>query len=312
MIIKKDFFIGKKFLITGPSGFIGNHFVEKLVTYRANVSVIIRNRDNFCQNVIRYTGDIRNPDFVENCIVSSQPDYIFHLAASKDRNEDIQTIYSSIETNLLGSLNILSVATKVKSIQAIIIIGTAEEYGNNKIPFKETLRESPITPYSFSKTCVSHLSELFFQSYNTPIIIIRPTIAYGPGQGLEMFIPSLITSLLNNIPFDMTLGEQTRDFVYIDDLINAVILAIQNNKAKGQIINIGSGNPVKIRDIALEIENRIGNKDLIHYGAKPYRINEIMDYCVDTRKAEILLGWKATTSLKDGLEKTIAHYKLEK
>ena len=107
----------------------------------------------------------------------------------------------------------------------------------------------------------------------------------------------------------MTLGEQTRDFVYVTDLVEAMILASGNTNAHGQIINIGSGFPTKIADIAQTVEKIIGKRGLVNLGGKPYRKNEVMNYYIDPKKAEHLLGWKAKTSLEEGLNRTIAYYK---
>lgn len=305
----ESFFLHKKILITGAGGFIGRHLLHQLQTYGAQISTIGRNHNNFSQEIEQYAIDIKDTCAINECLQKCQPDHIFHLAAYKDRNESIQAFYSSVETNVIGTLNLFSAAKDVTSVQSIVTLGTAEEYGNNIPPFDEKLRECPVTPYSFSKLCVSQMGELFFHLYNLPVIIVRPTLAYGPGQGTDMFLPSLITSLLENKPFDMTLGEQTRDFVYVADLVEAMILASGNTNALGQIINIGSGVPIKISDIAQTIEKIIGKRGLVKLGGKSYRKNEVMDYYIDPKKAEHLLGWKAKTSLEEGLNRTIAYYK---
>jgi len=303
------YFRDRRILITGASGFIGRHLLHQLRTYGSRIATISRNNYDFPIDVEQYIVDIKDTYAVYECLEKSQPEYIFHLAAYKERKEGIQAFYSSIETNLIGTLNIFSAAKEVSAVQSIVTLGTAEEYGNNISPFSEKLRESPVTPYSFSKSCTSHMAELFFQLYNLPVIIVRPTLAYGPGQGMDMFLPSLVTSLLEDNPFTMTSGEQTRDFVYVADLVDALILASQNTKSHGQIINIGSGVPIKLSDIADKIEKMIGKKDLIHFGGKAYRSNEIMEYYVDIKKAENILGWKAKTSIEDGLKETIAYYR---
>ena len=309
MFNPENFFLNKKFLITGAGGFIGRHLLHQLQTYGAHISTISRNHNNFPKEIEQYTIDIKDTFAINECLQKCQPDHIFHLAAYKERDDSIQAFYSSVETNVIGTLNLFSAAKDTTSVQSIVTLGTAEEYGNNILPFNEKLRECPVTPYSFSKLCVSQLGELFFHLYNLPVIIIRPTLAYGPGQGTDMFLPSLITSLLDNKPFNMTLGEQTRDFVYVADLVEAMILASGNTNALGQIINIGSGVPIKISDIAQTIEKIIGKRGLVKLGGKSYRKNEVMDYYIDPRKAETLLGWKAKTSLKEGLNRTIAYYK---
>jgi nucleoside-diphosphate-sugar epimerase len=303
------FFLKKRVLITGASGFIGRHLIQQLHEYGAQISTISRNRSDFPQKIEQYAINITNTRAIHDCIQNSQPDYIFHLAAYKKRDAGIQAFYSSVETNLIGSLNVFSAAKDVHSIQSIVTVGTAEEYGNNKPPFNEQLRECPVTPYSFSKLCVSHMGELFFHLYNLPVIIVRPTIAYGPGQGMDMFLPSLISSLLDNKPFDMTFGKQTRDFVYVSDLVEALILASRNTNAQGQIINIGSGVSIRLADVAEKIEKMLNKKGLVNLGGKPYRKNEVMDYHVDLTKAQHLLGWTPKISLEEGLTNTIAHYK---
>jgi len=304
-----NFFLNRRVLITGGTGFIGSHLIQQLHASGAIISIISREKKCDLAETNQYTGDIRDSSFVTECMIDFNADYIFHLAAYKERSESIQAFYSAIETNLIGSLNIFSAAKETNSVKFIVALGTAEEYGNNIPPFDEKLRECPVTPYSFSKSCVSHLGELFFHLYNLPVIIIRPTLAYGPGQGNDMFVTSLITSLLDDKPFDMTLGDQTRDFVYVDDVVDSLILAAKNSQAKGQIINIGSGIPIKIGDIAKKIETIIGKKGLINLGGKQYRKNEVMEYYVDLKRADNILGWKAKTSLDDGLLKTIDYYR---
>ena len=296
-------------LITGASGFIGRHLIQH--TYQKDLTIHAINRKiaSFSIPVHQYNGNLLERKFVNECLQEAQPEIIFHFAAYKERSMDITSFYESIKTNLLGTLNLFSSSLDLPSLKAIIVLGTAEEYGNNIPPFDEKFRESPVTPYSFSKVCVSHMGELFFHLYNLPVTILRPTLAYGPGQGTEMFLPSLITSLLENKPFEMTLGEQTRDFVYVTDLVEALILASRNTKAHGQIINIGSGIPIKLADIVEKIEDMIGKKGLVNLGGKPYRNNEIMEYYADVKKAEDILGWKAKTSIEDGLKETIAYYR---
>lgn len=296
-------------LITGAGGFIGRYLINRLLAEDTHISTIGRHYYDLPKEIDQHIIDIRDTRAVTNCIRIIRPDRIFHLAAYKERNITTESFSPAIKTNLIGSLNLFTAAKKIGSVQSIVILGTAEEYGNTTQLFKEGAREIPVTPYSFSKVCTSHLAELFYRLYDTPIVILRPTLAYGPGQGTEMFLPALITSLLNDKPFEMTMGEQTRDFIYIDDLVNALIAASTNSGAIGEVINIGSGNPRKLIDVAREVEKIVGKPGLVLAGAKPYRKNEVMDYCADISKAKEILEWKPKTPFKDGRFKTIEYYR---
>jgi len=305
----KKIFLDRRVLVTGASGFIGQHLVRELHSRGAHITTISRNPAKLPHDITQCNLDIGNSAAVDTCFSECRPEYIFHLAAYKDRVESIQAFHASIDTNVKGSLNIFSAAHTLECVKSIITLGTAEEYGSHPPPFSEIMRESPVTPYSFSKVCTTHLGELFSQLYGIPVTIIRPTLAYGPGQGSDMFLPSLITTLLQDKPFTMTYGDQTRDFIFIADLVEALIIAAQNPQIQGQILNIGTGIPIKLSDITHKIERMLGKEGLVRLGERPYRKNEIMEYYVETKKAKELLGWKAKTSIDDGLRETITYYR---
>ena len=295
-------------LITGASGFIGRHLLQNITPDTTEIHTISRKKATFSRPVHQHNGDISDEQFVRRCITETEPDIIFHLAAYKARILTTEAFYASFQSNLMGTLNILHQAENLPSLKSIVVLGTAEEYGNIETPFREGFREMPVSPYSLSKLYVSHLCELFNRLNDLPVTVLRPTLAYGPGQGADMFLPSLIIALINNRHFDMSPGDQTRDFIFVDDLVEALILASVNTKVHGQIINIGSGIPVKLANLAMNLEKMLNRNGLVHHGSIPYRKNEIMEYCVDLRKAEGLLHWRAKTSLEAGLEKTIAYY----
>jgi len=213
-----------------------------------------------------------------------------------------------VSVNLIGTLNLFESLKNISSCRSIIVAGTSEEYGNNQVPFKEYYKEDPISPYSFSKVSVSYLCKMLFNIYKLPIIVLRPTLAYGHGQKETMFIPTLIKTLLRNENFIMTPGEQTRDFVFIDDLVNAYVQAGVSEGHFGEIFNIGSGKAYKIKDIAYKIASFLNKQNLLKIGAKDYRKSEIMSYFVDISKAKNCLNWTPKIEIDEGLKKTIEWY----
>ena len=294
-------------MITGGSGFIGRHLQKTLSDYGAIISIIDKNPAHVkSANVIQC--DICNYENLKSAIQDISPEIVFHLAAYIDRTSEFNIIRKMIEVNLVGTLNLLESLKDSPSCKSIVIAGTSEEYGNNQVPFKEDYREDPVSPYSFSKVSISYLSKMLFNIYKFPIVILRPTLAYGPGQEETMFIPALIKTLLRNERFMMTPGEQTRDFIYIDDLVNAYMKAGISDGYFGEIFNIGSGKAYKIKDVAYRIASFLNKESLLEVGAKDYRKAEIMSYDADISKAKSCLNWMPQIDIDEGLKRTVESY----
>ena len=216
-----------------------------------------------------------------------------------------------MEENLFGTLNLIEACVDKPYIQRFVAIGTCEEYGQVKPPFHEAMRESPVSAYSLSKASVTHLLQTFYRTHHFPAVVLRPSLAYGPGQSTDMFLPALIETLLIGKRFGMSAGEQTRDYVYRDDLIEAVLLASTRPEAIGKVINVSSGVPVLLKEIArltaLTIDKDAEN--LLDIGKMDYRANEIMDYVAGYQLAENILGWRPRTTLHDGLTATVEYFR---
>jgi UDP-glucose 4-epimerase len=302
-------FRDKKVLVTGGSGFVGGHLTGQLVAAGAEISVIDRASSKTGSAVHEMIGDLRDKAFVEEAVGVCRPEFVFHLAATKDRSSEIAEFYHAIEVNLLGTLNLLTSLSVVDGLRACIVVGTAEEYGHNKCPFREDMREMPVSSYSFSKLCVTQLCATLSRLHHIPVTVIRPTLAYGPGQDTSMFLPSLITALIKNNPFPMTRGEQTRDYIYVTDLLDALIQAALAEPHQGSIFNVGSGKPVTVAEVAAIVSGILGNKDLIKLGAREYRPGEIMEYAVDNTKARETFGWSPKVDFRDGLLRTVNYYR---
>ena len=296
-------------LITGGR-FIGKYLIRKLLALNYQVFILQRSEIAIPAQAVQFNGDIQNAQFVNDVIQQVQPEVIFHLAACKDRQQNLKSIRQTLEVNLMGTCNIFEACSQINTLQSIIVMGTAEEYGNSALtPFQESQRERPISGYSLSKTCQTYLCETLARIHGLPVVVLRPSIVYGPEQGLEMFLPSLISALLKGDEYRMTLGEQTRDFIYIDDLINAMTASMEAKNIFGQIINIGCGHSVKIGFIAEYIAGALGKASLLKLGAIPYRKEEIFEYKINIKKAKKLLNWAPLVSIEEGLKKTLSYYK---
>ena len=296
---------GKRILITGGSGFIGGHLVSQIVSQSESVAVISRTARNLPEGVTTFVGDLRDQAFVRDAVQHFCPNVIFHLGGFKERSNSPAAFSAAIDVNISGTLNLLLAAGTLSSLEIVVTLGTASEYGQIATPYVEGTREQPMNPYAFSRQCVTHLCELFHATQGLPVAILRATMAYGPRQGADMFVPALIGALLAEKTFPMTAGEQTRDYVFVSDVVQALFLAATKPQAVGRIINIGGGQPVVIADLARKIERMVGTSGKVLIGALPYRPGEAMDYSVDTSLGHELLRWTPQVSLEEGLQATI-------
>lgn len=301
----------KKILITGSSGFVGTNLINELKSKNFEIAVIDHNDNQNFKTITKYIGDICNYNFLENVILEFQPNKVFHLAAYKERSPNIKSMSIALKVNLIGTLNLYQALLKVSSLESIVTLGTTDEYGESNPPFNESLKEIPSSNYGFSKLCVTKLSEFFNRNFKLPVVVLRPTIAYGPHQGQDMFIPSLIKTLLNNSKYKMTPGDQKRDFIFISDLIDAIIIVSNNIVYNGKIFNVGSGSPIKIKDVAIYIAKYLNKEKHLSLGAIPYRDREVMDYNISLDKIFKYSEWRPKVSLKKGLKLTIDYFKID-
>ena len=149
------------------------------------------------------------------------------------------------------------------------------------------------------------LKALYYKE-NFPSLIIRPSVVYGEGQETKMFLPALANAVKNNISFDMTMGEQYRDYIYVEDLVEAIIILLSKKNLKlGEIINITYGKSFKLKEIAVKLANFIydNGESILKIGNIDYRDTEVMNYHTSNKKVKDLLGWYPKTNLTIGLKK---------
>jgi nucleoside-diphosphate-sugar epimerase len=215
-----------------------------------------------------------------------------------------------IEANIKGTLNLLRGVIEEKIIlECFVNTGSSEEYGNGPVPFSEDQRERPVSPYSASKVAATYFCQMIYRSMGLPIVTLRPFLVYGPNQDTDMFIPSLIQHCLEGKDFPMTEGDQTREFNYIDDIIEAYFLAASCPQAAGEVINIGNGIEYRIKDVAEKIVDMMGNPIKLLIGALPKRPGEAKHFFCSNEKTREILVWSPKISLDEGLARTITWYR---
>jgi UDP-glucose 4-epimerase len=304
-----DIWRGKRVLVTGGAGFIGCHLVRALRAAGAQLGLMLRRPWPEFEGQQVFIGDLREREFVTVAVTTLQPEVVFHLAASRARSLTATAFTEAIDINLIGTLNLLEALEHASHIKRIVLLGTAEEYGRGPVPFREDVRESPVSAYSLSKLSATHLAQTMAFNLGLPAMVLRPSVAYGPEQREDMFLPALIRTLLRGERFAMTAGEQTRDFVYIDDLVQALGRAGLSENTSGEVINVGGGQAIRIADLVDHVERMTDTIGQAQRGAVAYRPGEAMNYQLDIAKAEKLLEWRPQTSLEQGLQRTVAWYR---
>ena len=313
-------------LITGSEGFIGSHLTEKLVKlgHKVKCTVLYNSFNSYgwledidkdiLKEIEVCFGDIRDFCFVKKNLKNC--DSVIHLAALVGIPYSYISPKSYIETNIVGTLNILE-AAKEQNLDRIIHTSTSEVYGSAKfIPINEKHSLNGQSPYSASKIGADQLANSYYLSYGTPVTTLRPFNTYGPRQSLRAIIPTIITQILNNSK-KINLGslKPTRDFSYVSDTVSAFVAALKSTNSSGETINIGSGTEISIKKLAELILKVVNKKITITSEEKRKRPkkSEVSRLCCSNKKALKLLKWKpryaGKKDMEIGIKETVEWFK---
>ena len=308
-----------KILITGGAGFIGSHLCDKYIKNGDTVLCL----DNFMngnlmniRHLLNYrnfkliNGDIRDFDLLEKMM--RDVDAVFHLAAQIHVDRSIIEPKLTYEINVLGTQNILEVA-RMYDVEKVIHASTSEVYGSAQYALMD--EKHPLNaphPYGASKIAADRMCYAYIETYGMNICIMRPFNLYGPrqkdsgyGGAISLFTKRVLSNMPPIIYGD---GEQTRDYTYIDDIVDAYDI-ILNNKPIREPINFGTGKEIKIIDLANEIIELCGKKGNIKPVHVEPRPGEVQRLIANISKAKELLGWKPNYTIEEGLKKFIDWYK---
>ncbi|AEG60225.1 NAD(P)-dependent oxidoreductase [Desulforamulus ruminis] len=298
-------------MVTGAGGFIGRHLLKRLTGETVEIGALVRNKDPLSfmptHKVSLLCGDLLDEVRLRKIIKEFSPDQVFHLAGVRPRGKTRKIVQQAYQGNLTATMNLLG-CLQESSCRAIVLLGSTEEYGLGPGPFREDQPPCPVSAYGASKAAANQWALLNHRYFNDPISVVRPTLVYGPGQRNHLFLGQLMESLAQGQPFAMTAGEQKRDFLFVDDLVETLCLVAEKPETRGRVLNIGSGRSISIREVAEKVGCLMGRQSLLKIGALDYSPEDPFDYRVDISLAHRLLKWKPRTTLEEGLQKTIQWY----
>lgn len=295
---------GIKVLVTGATGFVGTNLVRRLVDEGARVSIISRSKTML--DAVR--ADLLDYGSLVQAMEKIEPEKVFHLGAFVDLNRDYQTATKCVQTNIQGTLNLLE-ASKGRELSSFVYLGTYEVYGFNPTPFDEEQPVNPVSPYSISKVSGEHLCKLYNNLYGLPVILLRLSHLYGPQQDPERLIPYVVRCALRNEEIKLTAGDQTRDYLFVEDAVKAILKSSISDRAVSGLFNIGSGREYSVREIVEKILELTDSDIVPGFGELQRRSYDPERLYCDISRAKEVLDWVPDHTLEEGLKKTIEWYK---
>ena len=311
-----------RILVTGGAGFIGSHLVDKLLNEGFEVTVIDNLDTGRLENIAHHQGregfhfikgDIRDFNLITQTM--KDIDAVFHEAALASVTLSIEKPILTNDINVTGTLNLLKASSDLH-VKRFIYASSAAIYGDTPSPQKrEDMTPNPTSPYGVSKLAAENYVKLFHKVYGLETVSLRYFNVYGPRQrfDIQSAYGGAITIFLNRLLKNMSPiiygdGEQTRDFIYIQDITEANMLALNTKNAAGEVFNIGTGTNVSINQVAEVLKEIMNRKDLKNVHADP-RPTDIRHGYADISKAETILGFHPKVSLKEGLVKLFDWYR---
>ncbi|MEW6279132.1 MAG: NAD-dependent epimerase/dehydratase family protein [Candidatus Eremiobacterota bacterium] len=298
---------GLDVLVTGAGGFLGSHTCRALLQAGARVHGLVRPGREYprlgplARDVELHRVDVADSGGVQSAVRRVRPRVVFHLAASLDRARSLRTIETLTEVNIQGTLNVLRAAASAGT-EVVVYTGSYEEYGRLAPPFSEAQAIDPLTPYAASKATASLWCRTLHKSIGLNAIAARLFMIYGPGQPEFNFIPQLLEAVRTGTPLKMTRGEQTRDFTWVDDAVEALLRLGRQPALGGQVFNVCTGRETSLHDVIILLESVLGREVPVELGALEYRESELFRVWGSPSTLLGATGYKPRTELREGLE----------
>jgi len=307
------------FLVTGGAGFIGSHIVQELLRRKHRVRVLDnfstgtrKNLSGFLDKIDLLEGDIRDIAAVRKAVDGI--DYVLHQAALASVERSIDDPLETNEVNVQGTLQLLEAARRA-SVRRFVLASSSSVYGlSQRLPKRETMKPNPLSPYAITKLAAEKYCQVFFDLYGLKTTCLRYFNVFGPRQDpnshYAAVIPKFILAMMNHrSPTIFGDGEQSRDFTYVSNAVQANILACTARAAPGQVINIACGRRYTVNTLFANLRNLIDVP--LSAGHTHSRPGDIRHSLADISKARGLMGYQPKIDFEEGLRKTVAWFKKE-
>jgi nucleoside-diphosphate-sugar epimerase len=290
---------GARVLVTGGVGYLGRNLISQIIQKGCNevhsIDLEISQENN--PAITFHQVNLLDASSLSDIVKDINPTLVYHLAANLNRSRDFSKTQQLMDVNFTGTINLL---TSLEDIpySNFVYTSTSEVYGGKSVtaPFKETDDFIPASPYSMSKYCAEVALKTFSELKGKKYTILRMFNFLGANMPTQFFPSQLKEKLKNDEDFDMTQGEQVRDYLYLSDVIEALLLAGFTERTN-EVYNVCSGHGISIRELAEKARIHMDSKSTIRLGAIPYRSNEVWNMVGDNSKIKANLGWVPKNSI---------------
>lgn len=298
----------KRLLITGGTGFLGCHLCRLAIDDGYAVTVLSLNPARLPVPGVRYVcANLADIESVTAVLGKADFEFVVNAAGYIDHRLFRDGGRALIREHFDGMLNLVEALSRDQLVR-FVQIGSSDEYGGAPTPQREDMRESPISPYSLAKISATRSLEMLWNTEGFPALTLRLFLTYGPGQDGRRFLPQIIRGCLADKHFPVSAGTQIRDFCYVEDIARGILNSLAAANACGEVINLGSGQPVSIRHTIERVQTLIG-KGHPEFGRIPMRTGENPSLFADIGKAHRILDWKPAIALDEGLTRTIEYFR---
>jgi len=307
-------------LVTGGAGFIGSHLVEALLSGGCKVRVLdnlaaghLHNLEPLMDQITFYQNDIREPEMLEEAAEGC--DVIFHLAAVVAVQQTISNPIESAMINEIGTINVLE-AARTRNVRRVVLASSCAVYGDDpRLPKKETMTPRPASPYAVHKLSAEHHARVYFDLFGLETVSLRFFNVYGPRQDPSSPYSGVISKFManavsNQAPIIYGDGNQSRDFVYVKDVVMATLLAAGTDNIGGNAFNVGTGSDVLINRLWELIAGLGGQRVAPRY--EPARSGDILHSLAGMDSTRSILNFKNEFTLEQGLKMTFDWYRRQK
>lgn len=304
----------KKILVTGATGFVGRHLVQELIDQNYQVHILKRKSSDIWRikdimsKLYTHDIDLMEKDRLSSLLKKVKPNIIFHLANLGLYASIDPTLKKSIQINTFGTVNLIEGADAV-DYECFINTGSSSEYGDKQSPMRETDSCEPTTNYALAKLAATLYAQAYAKRTKKPLATLRIFSPFGPFDHPTRLITYTILKMLKGAQLSFHNPYAVRDYIFIEDVINAYLLCIKHSdRLCGEIFNIGMGNQTQIKDVIQLLSTEIGSKSSINWD-NLYKKNERLIWQADIQKAKKQLGWRPKKTLEQGLKETVSWFK---